>query len=95
MRQWESTAVGKHITEVSKVSRMLELLKTGKAEIGKTMYLGNRQQIVARIPLKDHRGNVIGVLGKLMFHQTDKIKELYRKLEILEGQVLSLRGDRL
>ncbi len=86
-------AVGKHITEVSKASRMLEVLKTGKAEIGKTMYLGNRQQIVARIPLKDHRGNVIGVLGKLMFHQTDKIKELYRKLEILEGQVKYYRSE--
>ena len=54
-------AIGRHITEVSKNSRMQEVLKTGKAEIGKAMVLGNRQQIVARIPLKDHRANIIGV----------------------------------
>ena len=86
-------AIGKHITEVSKNSRMQEVLKTGKAEIGKAMVLGTRQQIVARIPLKDHRGNIIGVLGKLMFHQTDKIKDLYRRLEILEGQVKYYRSE--
>ena len=86
-------AIGRHITEVSKNSRMQEVLKTGKAEIGKAMVLGNRQQIVARIPLKDHRGNIIGVLGKLMFHQTDKIKDLYRRLEILKEQVKYYRSE--
>lgn len=86
-------AIGRHITEVNKNSRMQEVLKTGKAEIGKTMVLGNRQQIVARIPLKDHRGDVIGVLGKLMFHQTDKIKDLYRRLEVLEERVKYYRSE--
>ena len=80
-------AVGKHISELNKDSRLHKVLETGKAEIGKAMHLGDKQQIVARIPLKDDEGNVIGVLGKLMFHQTDKIRELYRRLEILEGQV--------
>ena len=35
-------AIGRHITEVNKNSRMQEVLKTGKAEIGKAMVLGNR-----------------------------------------------------
>jgi sensor histidine kinase regulating citrate/malate metabolism len=65
-------AVGKHITEVVKKTRMPEVLKTGKAEIGETFFIGERQRIIARIPLKDSNGNVIGVLGKLMFHQTEK-----------------------
>jgi transcriptional regulator with PAS, ATPase and Fis domain len=80
-------AVGKHITELNKESRLHKVLETGKAEIGKAMHLDDKQQIVARIPLKDDEGNIVGVLGKLMFHQTDKIKELYRRLEVLEGQV--------
>ena len=86
-------AVGKHITEVVKKTRMPEILKTGKAEIGKTFFIGDRQRIIARIPLKDPQGNVIGVLGKLMFHQTGKIKNLYRRIEILEGQVQYYRSE--
>jgi len=42
-------AVGKHITEVVKKTRMPEVLKTGKAEIGKTFFIGERQRIIARI----------------------------------------------
>ena len=86
-------AVGKHITEVVKKTRMPEVLKTGKAEIGKTFFIGERQRIIARIPLKDPEGNVIGVLGKLMFHQTEKIKELHRRIEILKGQVQYYRSE--
>jgi len=80
-------AIGKHITEVSKNTRMHLVLETGKAEIGMPMKLGDREQIVARIPLKNSRGRVIGVLGKLMFHEVEKIKELYHRLEVLESQV--------
>ncbi len=86
-------AVGKHITEVVKKTRMPEVLKTGKAEIGKTFFIGERQRVIARIPLKDPEGNVIGVLGKLMFHQTEKIKELHRRIEILKGQVQYYRSE--
>ena len=86
-------AMGKHITEVVKETRMLEVLKTGKAEIGKTFFIGDRQRVIARIPLKDKQGRVIGVLGKLMFHQMDKLKDLYRRIEILEGQVQYYRSE--
>ncbi len=86
-------AVGKHITEVVKKTRIPGILETGKAEIGKTFFNGDRQRIIARIPLKDPQGNVIGVLGKLMFHQTGKIKDLYRRIEILEGQVQYYRSE--
>lgn len=85
--------IGRHISEVSKHTRMHEVLKTGKAEIGKAMRLGNRQQIVARIPLKDRRGNIVGVLGKLMFHQTEKIRELYNRVESLEEQLRYYRKE--
>jgi transcriptional regulator with PAS, ATPase and Fis domain len=80
-------AVGKHITEVNKKSRMHETLKSGKVIIGETYQLGGRQQIVARIPLRDRDGKVIGVLGKRMFHRMETIRELYQQMEILEGQL--------
>ncbi len=86
-------AVGKHITEINKNSRMHETLVTGKPEIGETYLLGSRQQIVARIPLRDQDGNIIGVLGKRIFHRLEKVRDLYRKLEVLEGQLKYYRKE--
>jgi len=80
-------AIGKHITEVNKNSGMHETLITGKVEIGETYQLGNRQQVIARIPLRDRDGKIIGVLGKRMFHKIETIKNLYEKLDLLEGQI--------
>lgn len=86
-------AIGKHITQVSKDTRLHEVLKSGKAEIGEAFDVGNRRRIIARIPLKNGRGKLIGVVGKLMFHQADKIKELHQRLEILEGQLKYYRTE--
>ena len=86
-------AVGKHITEVNKQSRMHETLITGRPEIGEIYQLGGRQQIMARIPLKDQQGELIGVLGKRIFHRVDTVKSLHRKLELLEGQIKYYRKE--
>ena len=92
-------AIGKHVKEVIKGTKLDNVLRTGKAEIGKVFYVGGRKRIVARIPLKDKEGNVIGALTKLMFHQTEKITELYHRMEILEEhlkyyqtEIASLKG---
>ncbi|MEN6465912.1 MAG: sigma 54-interacting transcriptional regulator [Syntrophaceae bacterium] len=93
-------AVGRHITEVNKDSHMHETLVTGKAMIGEIYQAGGRRQVMARIPLRNRSGNIVGVLGKRIFHKTDTVKELYSKMEILEGQlkyyhqeVSSLKGS--
>jgi transcriptional regulator with PAS, ATPase and Fis domain len=93
-------AVGRHINEVVKGSHLCDVLKTGKAEIGKVFYTGGRKRIIARIPLKDSKGHVLGAVTKLMFHQTEKITELYHRMEILEEhlkyyqtEIASLKGD--
>jgi len=86
-------AIGKHITEINKHSRMQETLVTGRPEIGEIHQLGGRQQIMARIPLKDQRGELVGVLGKRIFHRVDTVKSLHRKLELLEGQIKYYRKE--
>jgi transcriptional regulator with PAS, ATPase and Fis domain len=80
-------ALGKHITEVNKNTKLHETLVTGIAEIGEAYTVGNRQQIIARIPLRDREGKIIGVLAKRMFNKTETIKLLSQKLEIVEGQL--------
>ncbi|MGA6925571.1 MAG: sigma 54-interacting transcriptional regulator [Desulfosarcina sp.] len=93
-------AVGRHIAEVSPRTRMPRVLKSGKAEIGRSMILDDKQRIIARIPLfRD--GRVIGAAGKLMFMSPEQLKQLYDRIDILErhldyykeelGQVLGIR----
>lgn len=88
-------SLGRHITAIDRktAERMLETLTTGKPEIGEAYQLGNRQQIVARIPLKDQNGNIIGVLGKRIFHRVETIRNLNRKMDILEGQLKYYRKE--
>ena len=76
-------AVGRYILDVNPHSRMLRVLKSGKAEIGRSMILDEKQRIIARIPLV-RDGRVIGVVGKLMFMNPEKMKQLYERIAILE-----------
>jgi transcriptional regulator with PAS, ATPase and Fis domain len=84
------TAIGRHISEVSPDSRLPRVLKTGKAEIGRSTLLKSRDRVGVRIPLF-HKGRVVGVAGKLMFMNLAKFKELYRRIEDLKTQIDSYR----
>lgn len=86
-------SMGKHITEINKNSRMHETLLTGKPQIGETYMLGNRHQIVARIPIRDRNGEIVGVLGKRIFHRIDTIGNIYHQLDVLKGQIKYYRKE--
>lgn len=76
-------AIGRHITEVNPDTRMTRVLQTGKAEIGRSMMINNRQRVIARIPLTLN-GRMVGVVGKLMFMNPEKLKELYERIDVLK-----------
>lgn len=80
-------AIGRHILELNPDSELLRVLETGRAEIGRLFQLGTRQRIIARIPLRDRQGNIIGAVGKLMFWNPEKIKELVRQVEVLQSRL--------
>ncbi len=79
-------AVGRHIREVSPRTRLPRVLETGKAEIGRSMILKSSNRVIARIPLV-REGRVVGAAGKLMFMSPQKLKELYGRIETLEGKI--------
>ncbi|MCJ8502379.1 sigma-54 interaction domain-containing protein [Desulfatitalea alkaliphila] len=80
------SAVGRHISEVSPDSELPRIIRTGKAEIGHSLVLRDRERIVARIPLT-RDGQVIGAAGKLLLSSPEKVKALYQRIESLEKQL--------
>lgn len=80
------SAVGKHISEVNPDSDLVRIIHTGRAEIGRSLVLNDRERIVARIPLT-RQGRVVGAAGKLLLSSPRKVKALYRRIESLEKQL--------
>jgi len=80
-------AIGRHILELNPDSELPRVLKTGRAEIGRLFRLGEKERIIARIPLRDRDGNVVGAVGKLMFWNPAKVKELVRLVEVLQSRL--------
>jgi transcriptional regulator with PAS, ATPase and Fis domain len=82
-----SEAIGRHILELNPESELLRVLATGRAEIGRIFRLKGKERIIARIPLRDQEGNIIGAVAKLMFWNPEKVKELVRQVEVLQSRV--------
>lgn len=83
----QDDAFGLHILEMNPESLLPRVIKTGKAEIGRVFKMGGKERIVARIPLRDRHGNVVGAAGKLMFWHVEQVNELVRQVEILEDRL--------
>lgn len=79
-------AIGKHCTEVVENTRMHIIVKTGQVEIGHIQRISNRNIIATRIPIvKD--GEVIGAIGKIMFHDIQQFKALGDQISAMESKL--------
>ena len=83
----QEEAIGRHILELNPESALPRVLKTGKAEIGRVLIIGGKERIVARIPLRDREGNVVGAVGKLLFWHLKQFREMVRQIEVLEDRI--------
>jgi transcriptional regulator with PAS, ATPase and Fis domain len=79
--------IGRHILELNPTSELHKVLSTGRAEIGRLFRLGDKERIIARIPLRDRNGNVVGAVGKLMFWDIEQVNELMRQVEVLQSRL--------
>jgi len=77
----QDEAFGRHILEMNPESLLPRVIATGKAEIGRVFRMGGKERIVARIPLRDREGHVVGAVGKLMFWHIKQVNELVRQVE--------------
>ncbi len=83
----QEDAAGRHILEMNPESLLPRVIETGKAEVGSVMRMGGKERIVARIPLKDRNGRIVGAVGKLMFWHMEQLKDLVRQVEVLEDRL--------
>ncbi|MCB2190163.1 MAG: sigma 54-interacting transcriptional regulator [Deltaproteobacteria bacterium] len=79
--------VGSHIHKLNPQSRLPEVIKTGKAEAGSVLRMKGKERIIARIPLRDKQGNIVGAFAKLVFWHMDRVRELVRQTEVLEERL--------
>ncbi|MGD0915313.1 MAG: sigma 54-interacting transcriptional regulator [Thermodesulfobacteriota bacterium] len=96
------TAIGRHVKEVIKETNLHEVVETGRAKIGETLFIGGRLQIISRIPLRNREGKIIGAIGKAMLHHESKVMEIQRRLDVLNSklryyrdEIKSLKGPRV
>jgi PAS domain S-box-containing protein len=89
---------GKHITEYFPDSRLPEVIRTRKAELGwKYNYKGRGTLVVNRIPII--KGDkFIGAMTQCIFQDISELREMARKLDLLETKVQTFKrasGDLL
>ncbi len=79
-------AIGKHCTEIVENTRMHIVAKTGKPEINRAQKIKGQEMIVQRIPIRKD-GRIAAVYGQVVFKDVRDIKQLVKKLSLLESKV--------
>lgn len=76
--------IGKHVTEVIENTRLHIIAKTGKAEFGELQKIRGHWMIANRIPVFSE-GELIAVVGKIMFQDIDKLFEMNAKYKEIKS----------
>ncbi|MBI4799105.1 MAG: sigma 54-interacting transcriptional regulator [Desulfarculus sp.] len=83
----QAEAVGRQVRDLNPESQLPRVLRSGRAEIGQLLRMRGKERLVARLPLRDNEGRVIGAVGKLMSWHPQKIAKMARQLELLESRL--------
>lgn len=84
--------IGKHVTDVIENTNLHEVVRTGKAEIGKLQEMGGVTRVVARIPIMDN-GKIVGAIGRVMFKGPETVRELSSEVTKLRTEVEFYRRE--
>ena len=85
-------AKGRPFADFFKDLGLLEVMKTGTPQIGQIQEIGGRKKVVTCFPIiKD--GQIMGAVGKVVFHELEAIKELSAKIRELEARISKYKED--
>jgi len=85
-------ATGKLVTEVIENTKLHEVVRSGKAEIGKLQEMGGVTRVVARIPITQN-GKTVGAIGQVMFKEPETVHSLSREVSKLRSEVEFYRHE--
>lgn len=80
-------SLGMHISELDSASPYPELLRTGKAVMGKIHIINGRTCITHMLPLFDRKDTIIGAFGVIIFRGIQKLKELVKDSVLDDGSM--------
>lgn len=78
--------MGKHITEVYKNPKFIDVLKTGEPVIGYIHDLNGHEIIASRVPIVQD-GRIVGALGKVVFKDVNELYALTKKVDSLRYEL--------
>ena len=81
-------SLGMHISELDSASPYPELLRTGKAVMGKIHIINGKTCITHMIPLFDKNDSIIGAFGVIIFRGVEKLKNLVKENVFDDGSML-------
>lgn len=79
-------AIGQPVKSVIENTRLDQVAKSGKAEIGDVQHMRGQDRIVSRIPIfRDQE--LVGAIGQVMFKSPDQVEALNKRVNALEKQL--------
>jgi transcriptional regulator with PAS, ATPase and Fis domain len=85
-------AVGRRVDEVIENTRLHQVVRTGKAEIGDVQIMRGSERVVSRIPIR-RNGTVVGAIGRVMFKGREQVQDLARRISALEREIEFYRRE--
>lgn len=85
-------AAGKPVTEVIENTRLHEIVRTGKAEIGKIQLMRGVTRVVSRIPIIED-GRLVGAIGQVMFKAPEQLQQLSLEVNRLRDEVAQYKRE--
>ena len=77
---------GKHVTEVIENTKLHDIVKTGKTQIGEIQIIKGQQVIASRLPIiKDNK--IIGDIGKVIFKDITDFYDMSKKIITMEKEI--------
>ncbi len=87
-----SEGIGRHVTEVIENTRLHEVVRTGKAEIGQVQSMRGVARVVSRIPIASGE-RVVGAIGQVMFKEPEAVHDLSREVTRLRSEIAYYRRE--
>lgn len=77
---------GKHVTEVIENTKLHDIVRSGKTQIGEIQIIKGQQVIASRLPIiKDNK--IIGAIGKVIFKDITDFYDMSKKIITMEKEI--------